>query len=161
MVNLQVKAENAMKRFRSLSKQVKDMSNVFNEFIQTYTQVFVKSAFNTRGKIMGSRWPAYKKTYLEWKQQNYPGQPMLVLKGDLYNAATGLGNKFYKKVKKKECAFGIKRSLRYARVHQEGGGNNIPQRAYFYQTNKQMPFRAINTLIETTVKAIEKAGKKK
>jgi len=158
LIDIDVKIEGIGKlkdAFQRYSKKVKDLSPVWEDFIEHYQSFIIPKTFDSRGGLMGGKWPPFSAAYFKWKRKNAPGKQMLKLKDDMYNAAIG-GSGWYQKVEKKRVAFGIKSSvIKYAMVHQEGGGNNIPQRAYFYKADGDLPNRAWIFLIDRLNKHLE------
>jgi phage gpG-like protein len=160
MVELNVKLEGVKKledAFQRMAKSIKDMRPVFKDFIKHYQEVIMPASFKSRGGIMNAKWPAYSPRYWAWKRKAAPGKAMLRLTDDLFNATQG-GPGWFEKLGKQKMEFGVRGgTIPYALVHQEGGGNNIPQRAYFYREDGKLPNRAYIYLFERTREEIKRA----
>lgn len=142
---------------KKLAEQVDDLRPVWRNYIVKYQKEISPGIFATRGKVLGTRWATYSKAYLEWKQKNYPGQQMLILKGDMYNATTG-GSGWRQSLTKSTMSIGIK-GRPYYPVHQFGSSKrNIPARPYFL-SNEYSP-RALKIMIELTRDYINERIKK-
>lgn len=179
--------ERAKKRFIRLAKQLGDMRPVWKDYINYHTQVLIPKTFKSRGVVMmGGRWPQYTQSsrrkmtsgelrrferqtglsaqsgktkfsrYLVWKKKKVGNKPMMRFSDDLYEAARG-GSGWFQKPRKKMLSIGLD-SIKYAAAHQYGyKKNNLPQRAYFFTKDEDLPIRAWAFLIKNVDARLEGA----
>lgn len=73
----------AFNRIDSLS----DLRPLYPEVIAAFYQ-FETEQFNTEGAAGGQKWTPLSPVYEEYKERNYPGQPILQAEGDLMASLT-------------------------------------------------------------------------
>jgi len=144
--------------FQKYADQVSDMRPVWKEFIKLYQTDLSPKIFASRGRaILGARWVPYSKRYLKWKQENAPGQPMMVLSGRLRKATEG-GPGWFQSLEKDKMKMGVKVPP-YWRAQQYGyKPNNLPPRPYF-MSDEYSP-RAYAYLIKMTKAELDRITKK-
>ena len=114
----------------------KDMRPAF-AIVRNWWYDTQKQNFNTKGGSIGETWPALSDDYKDWKDENYPGRPLLVLTGKLKQAMTGSGSNQYSKLSKERLKVGI-RDVPYWAAHNFGYSKaNIPQRKFIGSSQKQ------------------------
>lgn len=59
------------------------MSGAMAKVGEDFTEYFGSAPFASRGSIYGQAWPALSQMYKEWKADEYPGRPIMVLTGEL------------------------------------------------------------------------------
>ena len=98
-----------------------------------------KKIFKTEGQYLNGQWKALSPDYAEWKQENYPNQPILQMTGALYNAMTSDGGNTTTTIGRKDMKIEVS-DIVYLRTHDRGrkqGKGEIPQRQ-FLGTNPVM-----------------------
>ena len=91
--------------------------------------------FKTEGRSTGRKFRKLSESYKKWKQKNYPGRPILVLRGALRTALVrgGPGTAGIRRITRDSLTVGIDPSSDvavYARAHSEGKrrGGRMPKR---------------------------------
>ena len=116
-----------------------DMLTDFTEFFDrlvTLTRRHLGKQFDTEGAYTGGTWQALSDGYAAWKEEAFPGRPILVLTGALRKAAVEGGPGSLKRVTPRLMAVGVdSKAIPYARAHQTGGPN-LPQREILRITDK-------------------------
>lgn len=135
-----------LNKIQSLGSRIDNMKPVWEKFENFYKNEQTKKFFDSKGKILGSKWQNLSPAYEKWKKKNYPGRPLLVLTGKMKEATMGGAGWFSNKTKNK-MSFGI-RGEAYYPVHQYGSlKKKIPQRPFLFGANKELPARAITKLM--------------
>ena len=142
IIDVKVKGdERAKKTFRTLQKRIDDLTPVWEDFIDYYQDDLMETSWNSKGSLMmGSKWAPLKDQYRKWKRskRNKGSKRLMELSGRLFEAAKG-GPGWKDKIKKDSLSMSIE-GIPYSNAHQYGSGN-IPQRAYFFTKDDDLPKR--------------------
>ena len=135
-LDFEVLGEKQLSRFFDLSSSLlSDMTGIFlrwgEDFRETQHGVFAsEGAFEGR-----SRWEELSPRYREWKEANYPGQPILVLTGRMRSGLTDKEDSDHiEEIDSTNFAIGVRSD--YAQFHQTGTGR-MPQRKVIELTEPQ------------------------
>ena len=134
-LDFELKSQKARARFAKLSKSLKDLRPVWNQFIPQYKEL-INTNFDAKGKVMeGKRWKPLTKPYLKWKQSNFPGKSLLVLTGNLKEKALNFKSKASKNsltlsVPGKPYLFHVQHRQKYGRFYFHTQKNDLPMRAW-------------------------------
>jgi len=112
---------------RSLSRfgeGVKDMRPVFEEIAKLFFSI-ERRQFDSEGSYGSGRWAPLSPTYADWKERNFPGQPILQRSRRLMSSLIGVTSDTVKETS--PMSFRIGTSVPYAIYHQEGTGR-MPMR---------------------------------
>lgn len=124
MVSLNVTVlgeEQVNARIDRFVNQVKDWRIVWEDVEDEFWNI-EKDQFDTQGH---GGWEPLSPRYAAWKAVHYPGQPLLVLSGELRSAVTGGAGRFVRR-EPMQMALGWQ-GVPYWRFHQTGT-RNMPQR---------------------------------
>ncbi len=95
--------------------------------------------FATEGASTGGAWSRLSPRYKKWKDEHFPGMPILQLRGHLHKAVVDRGRGYKRKIGKRTAEFGVSSTfttptgdklIRYARAHTAGGGG-LPSRPVY------------------------------
>jgi hypothetical protein len=76
----------ALDRF---AEEVEDFTPLFDTYNERFKEA-MRYQFSTEGVYgLGRRWKHLSPAYAAWKERHYPGQPIGMLTGDLYEGMTG------------------------------------------------------------------------
>lgn len=121
--------ERMVRGFNRYVKLMKDFRPVFDDirddFQRREREIFAKQGDPVPFKKLSS-------VYEVWKEQHYPGRPIMVLRGRLYSAMVGNSKNTLNKQDKTSAEFGVT-GLPYPRRHQLG--RNMPQRKFVQVTD--------------------------
>lgn len=107
--------------------KLSDLRPLWPEVIATFYDIEFEQ-FETEGAASGERFDPLSTLYSEWKEHNYPGQPILQAEGDLMESLTDPEAAGAVLIPR-EDELVIGTSVPYARVHQRGSARrNIPAR---------------------------------
>lgn len=123
---LQFEIEGEVQLDRALSRfgdRIVDLSPFFRN-VSDQLEGAIREQFETEGQRSGG-WAPLSPRYAEWKEANYPGQPIMVLTGRLRESLVGGGESSIREVSRDQLKWGS--SIEYGRKHQRGEGN-LPQR---------------------------------
>lgn len=157
MIDLQIelKAERARRTLRTLIGRIKDMSPVWKDFKQYWTDDLMPRSWQSKGALMeGGRWAALSPAYRKWKlsAKNSGSKELLKLSLKLYNAATG-GAGWYDDIKKNTMTIGVNvGDYSYWIQHRQKN-----PRFYFYTPKEDIPNRAYAYLIKIMDEYLESA----
>ncbi len=116
--DMSAQAESWKRYFLDLGHRVKNLRPVFESFGQYMVTGSIMRNFEAEGRP--DRWAPLSPKYKAWKENHYPGRPILVLTGEMkagfqYEAT--------------ELTLKIRNVKWYWKVHQTGyGPNNLPAR---------------------------------
>ena len=136
-----------MNSLQGLTKRIDDMNPVWDKFVKWYPKEIIEKAFDTRGKIYGTRWPKYSPAYLRFKQKKYSGKQMLVIDGTLKKDST---DNIKTKKSKHNMSFIINNKL--AAIHHY---NKKKARKIIAGKDDKIPARALTYLMEEMYKHIK------
>jgi phage gpG-like protein len=110
-----------------------ELANFGQYIFPRMTPVFedeMRSQFDAEGQGASGSWAPLSEQYAAWKEDHYPGQPILQREGTLHEALTSSGSPFARRVVSgDEFDFGTI-GVEYASVHQLGSGR-MPARPLF------------------------------
>ncbi len=128
----------------STGKAAKKMKELFTRIIPLIQQA-VKNHFVSQRGFAGT-WQKLSPEYAAWKEENYPGRPILQLRRHLINAATqkgAYGN--ITEISDKSFEYGVDLTkIPYARVHDMGGRagrgrrSQMPKREFMFLDKKEV-----------------------
>ena len=127
-------AKNIDLAFSRWSSLMDDWGPTFADVVRLF-QMHERQHFDTHGKSTGRKFRKLSEPYRKWKEKNYPGRPILVLRGTLRTALVrgGRGTDGIRKITSNSLEVGIDPSSQtavYARAHSEGKrrGGTMPKR---------------------------------
>ncbi len=120
-----------------ISTNIKDFSPIFRIISDRFHQ-YERSLFQSEGGISGSKWVPLSKRYASWKvrQDNYPGNSILNLSGDLKVSLTNssaFGS--INKIRPDQLVMGTR--IPYGIAHQEGRGSLPVRKPIDISTNER------------------------
>ncbi len=116
--------EQLVRGFSRLADEFKDLSEPFRAIVQDFKAIEAKQ-FKSEGSYGGSGWQALSPRYAAWKEQNYPGRPIMVLSGLLMDSLTGENSYFVQEIRPLQLTMGTQ--VPWAIYHQQGT-SRMPQR---------------------------------
>lgn len=112
---------------------VEDFTTFFEHLVSIVRRHLGKQ-FDTEGGYASGGWDELLPAYAAWKEENFPGRPILVLTGALRSAAVDGGPGSLERIQPRLLEVGVDgEAIPYARAHQAGEG--VPQRPVFEVTN--------------------------
>lgn len=118
MITMEFDSARLEQRFGGLASALRDMRPVWPDVHQIFMN-FMKRVFASQGSYGGQQWAPLSPAYAAWKHRNYPDQPILQLRGDLYRSFTEAEDpQHVYRVGPGFMETGS--SVRYARAHQWG-----------------------------------------
>lgn len=144
--------ERARKTFERLARQLGDLTNIWEEFIDYWQNEVMPKSFESKGSLMeGQKWTPYSDKYKKWKKKNYgSSMPNLIVTGKMQEATMG-GPGWYEKKEKSNLEIGIAGEDYYYYVSER----NKNPRKYFYTTEGSLPASAWKWLIDKTNEKLE------
>jgi phage gpG-like protein len=153
MIEIKSNVNDARMQFEELAKDIKNLRPVWNNFTIAYKKM-LKENFEGDGSIFGE-WPKVTAKTQKRKDRLGQGSKTLLATGTLKRAIYGDSQYFIYENTADSLTLGIK-GLPYSNTHQFGLENrNIPQRAYFFTRDGNLPARAWNELSIIAEKVIE------
>lgn len=126
-------ARNIQMTFERWADLMDDWGPVLEDVV-TLFRMHELQHFKSQGRSTGRKFQKLSKRYKVWKESNYPGRPILVLRGALRAALVEGGPGSVKKVTSNSLVVGIDPGsnplAKYARAHSRGEGRHgrIPKR---------------------------------
>lgn len=126
-------ARNIEMSFERWADLMDDWGPAFEDVV-TLFRMHEKQHFKSEGRSTGRKFRKLSERYKVWKEANYPGRPILVLRGALRAALVEGGSGSVKKVTSRSLQVGIDPKsdplAKYARAHSRGEGRfgRIPKR---------------------------------
>jgi phage gpG-like protein len=87
LINITIEGDKEIHRkLERAGTDLLDMSISMKNVGGYLVEYFSTKPFASRGGVYGERWPELHPGYAEWKAENFPGRPMMVLTGELQSS---------------------------------------------------------------------------
>lgn len=146
--------ERFIRGFSRIERDVQDFQEPFRVILGDFREM-EKRIFATEGSSEGEgSFKPLSVRYREWKEIFFPGEPIMVLRGNLRAALTGRAEGTIEKIEKRAAEFGT--DIPYAHRHQMGTGG-MPQRR-FVQVGEEAKRRWARVVARWAMGLFEKYG---
>jgi hypothetical protein len=109
--------ERYVRGFNRIKSEVQDFAEPFRVILGDF-RATEQRIFSSEGSSEGGPFVSLKEKYREWKDRNFPGRPIMVMRGDLMHSLIGKGKGTIENIGKTSAEFGT--SIIYAHRHQVG-----------------------------------------
>ena len=130
-LDMEPDAKNIDMAFSRWSRLLDNWGPAFADVVRLF-QMHERQHFDTQGRSTGRKFRKLSESYRQWKDKNYPGRPILVLRGTLRSALVrgGRGTDGIRKITRDSLIVGVdpdSPTAVYARAHSRGEGR-MPKR---------------------------------
>ena len=119
----------------SWARELEDWTPVW-ELVEPDVYAMADEQWSSKGSRGGDSWPELSPRYAAWKARRYPGQPLMVMTGELREAMTKRGATGQVRIIDRG-RMEIGTDLVHAATHQFGRGD-IPQRQFLAVTDRDI-----------------------
>jgi len=126
MAGLFIEVAGDVQLARSLSRfgdGIKDFRPVWEQIVKSFWDIERKQ-FESEGGYGSGGWLPLSPSYAAWKEENYPGKPILQRSGALFESLTGQASGTIKQISDKSLTIGT--DVFYAIFHQKGSKARPP-----------------------------------
>lgn len=115
------------RKLSTLKTNIIDMYGTFRDIGQAFKEYYSEIPVRSRGTVFGRPWEPLSPSYDQWKRDNHPGKPMMVLSGKLMNSYEFTATRNQVR---------LFNTVDYFRDHQQGIG--VPQRVLMALTKERI-----------------------